>query len=65
MTKEERKILEQVLPKENVKELSRLLKNYDSYILKFKKQVQTLVDPINMDVKVGLAFINRSNKSEE
>lgn len=61
MTKKELEMLEVLMPKEDAKELSTLIKNYDSYILKFKKKAQPLLDKLNLQVKVGLAFEDKNN----
>lgn len=61
MTKKELEMLEVLLKsKEDANKLSKLIKNYDSYILKFKKQAQPLLEKVNLEVKVGLAFIDKN-----
>ena len=61
----ELKALAPVLGEDKAKELLKLTSNYDKYIAKFKKNINSLLDPIGFEAKTGFAVFKKDNKVKE
>lgn len=59
MEKYYKKELTEKLGQEKADKLAKLLKNYDNYIRKFKKDVNFIVEELNVEVHTGLLFKNK------
>lgn len=55
----EKEVLTKHLGKENAEEVLKLTKAYDNYILKFKKKLNTLLEPVDYEVKTGIVFTKK------
>lgn len=56
---EQLKLLTPVLGEEKAKELLKLTSNYDKYIAKFKDNVNSILDPIGYEVKMGFGVFKK------
>lgn len=56
---EDKQILSQYLGEEKATEALKLIKAYDNYALKFKNKLNKLLEPVNHEVKVALAFTKK------
>lgn len=48
--------LSQVMDKENAKKIAKLTKNYDRYMIRFKKELNELINPLGYEVRTGILF---------
>lgn len=55
----EKEVLSQHLGEENATELLRLTKAYDNYMLKFKKKINKMLEPLDLEVKSGLVYTKK------
>lgn len=52
-------LLKKHLGEESTAEIVKITKAYDAYVVKFKKKLNKLLEPINYEVKVGVAFTQK------
>lgn len=45
---------------EKAKKVLKLASNYDKYIMKFRKDMNALLDPAGFEVKTGIAFVQKA-----
>lgn len=57
----QKELLVKHLGEESTEEIVKITKAYDNYVLKFKKKLNKLLEPINYEVKVGVAFSKKTN----
>ena len=48
--------LSKFMDKEKATEILKLTKAYDNYVLKFKKKLDKLLEPVGHEVKAGIMF---------
>lgn len=53
------KALIPIMGEEKANELKKLTSNYDKYIEKFKKNVNSILDSSGFEVKTGVAFVKK------
>lgn len=53
-------LLTKALGDEKAAEVLKITKAYDNYIEKFKKKMNKLLEPINFEVKTGVAFTKKA-----
>jgi hypothetical protein len=60
------KALSSVMGEEQAKKVLKLTNKYDKYVVKFRKEINALLDPVGFEVKTGVAFVKKetSKKSE-
>jgi len=52
----EKEVLEKHLGQEKAEEILKLTKAYDAYILKFRKKINKLIEPVDLEVKIYTQF---------
>ena len=52
----QKEVLVQQFGEKSAEDLIKLTKAYDSYIAKFKKKMNKLLEPANYEVKTGIVF---------
>jgi hypothetical protein len=60
----EKQVLTQFLGGEKAEEVLKITKAYDNYILKFKKKINKLLEPIDYEVLTGVTYrkIDKTSK---
>jgi hypothetical protein len=59
------KVLASAMGTESAEKVIKLTNNYDKYVDKFKKELNTLLAPIGYEVKVGVAFVKKESSDEK
>lgn len=57
---ENQEILSTYVGEDKAKEILKLTKAYDSYVGKFKKKLDKLLEPANYEVKTGIVFAQKT-----
>lgn len=57
-------LLVEKLGEEKTEELMKLVKNFDTYQTRFKNKVNEIVNPINHEIKVAAAFMEKEKDNK-
>lgn len=55
------KLITPVLGEDKAKKVLKLANNYDKYMDKFRKEMNALINPVGLEVKTGLAFVEKAD----